>query len=57
VPDGQTFSAGVAVWDGEEPPADLIARADGALLRAKRTGRNRTVCLPAPDQLGPARAA
>jgi diguanylate cyclase (GGDEF)-like protein len=57
MPGQQTFSAGVATWDGEEAPADLIARADGALLRAKRSGRNRTVCLPPVARLEPMRAA
>lgn len=57
VPAQQTFSAGVAAWDGAEPDGVLIARADGALLRAKRTGRNRTVCLPPTPRMTPVRAA
>jgi diguanylate cyclase (GGDEF)-like protein len=40
-PDGQTFSAGVASWDGVESPERLVARADEALYHAKRNGRNR----------------
>jgi diguanylate cyclase (GGDEF)-like protein len=36
-------SAGVALWDGREPAAHLIRRADGALYEAKRGGRDRTV--------------
>ena len=42
VPDGQTFSAGVACWDGLESPTELMTRADEALYRAKERGRNRT---------------
>jgi diguanylate cyclase (GGDEF)-like protein len=38
-----TASAGVALWDGREPAAHLIRRADGALYDAKRSGRDRTV--------------
>ncbi|AGL14215.1 diguanylate cyclase [Actinoplanes sp. N902-109] len=45
-PHGQTFSAGIAAWDGTESPEDLIARADAALYTAKRSGRDQ-VC-PAP---------
>jgi diguanylate cyclase (GGDEF)-like protein len=40
-PLGQTFSAGVATWDGVETSDDLIARADAALYQAKAAGRNR----------------
>ena len=42
-----TASAGVALWDGHEPAAQLLRRADGALYEAKRGGRDRTV-LSAP---------
>jgi diguanylate cyclase (GGDEF)-like protein len=42
-PEGETTSAGVAVWDGAEPADALVARADRALYRAKRGGRDVTV--------------
>lgn len=37
----QTFSAGLAVWDGEETSDELLQRADAALYVAKGAGRNR----------------
>ena len=40
-PHGRTFSAGVTVWDGQEIPEQLVARADEALYRAKHAGRDR----------------
>jgi diguanylate cyclase (GGDEF)-like protein/PAS domain S-box-containing protein len=43
IPEGQTCSAGVAYWDGDEDPEVLIGRADAALYEAKRTGRDRVV--------------
>ncbi len=42
VPDDQTFSAGIALWDGQEKPEDTVARADAALYLAKQNGRNRS---------------
>jgi len=42
-PQGQTFSAGIAVWDGSETPEELVARADAALYEAKAAGRNRVM--------------
>ncbi|GAB2576212.1 hypothetical protein Aab01nite_13370 [Paractinoplanes abujensis] len=39
-PLGQTFSAGLAVWDGAETSDELIQRADTALYRAKSDGRS-----------------
>ncbi len=38
-----TFSAGVATWDGQETPEELLGRADAALYSAKDQGRNRVV--------------
>lgn len=43
VPDRQTFSAGIATWDGQESAAEMMQRADQALLQAKRSGRNRSM--------------
>jgi diguanylate cyclase (GGDEF)-like protein len=40
-PHGQTFSAGIAVWNGAETPEELLERADAALYTAKRAGRDR----------------
>ena len=42
-PQGESCSAGIAVWDGEERPETLVGRADAALYRAKRAGRNRSI--------------
>lgn len=42
VPEGQTFSAGVAVWTPGVSAEQLVAQADAALYRAKHDGRNRT---------------
>jgi diguanylate cyclase (GGDEF)-like protein len=42
-PLGQTFSAGLATWDGSENSDALIARADKALYAAKSSGRDRIV--------------
>jgi diguanylate cyclase (GGDEF)-like protein len=39
-PLGQTFSAGIALWNGAETSDDLTARADTALYQAKNAGRN-----------------
>jgi diguanylate cyclase (GGDEF)-like protein len=43
VPDHQTFSAGIALWDGSESATELLQRADAALLQAKKAGRARTM--------------
>jgi diguanylate cyclase (GGDEF)-like protein len=45
-PAGQTFSAGLATWDGAETSDELIARADRALYAAKNAGRDRTMVAP-----------
>lgn len=45
-PEGQSFSAGVAVWDGTEAASMLVHRADLALYAAKRAGRARTQSAP-----------
>ena len=52
-PSGQTFSAGLAMWDGFETGDELIARADAALYEAKHAGRNRTVVSRPPHPVGP----
>jgi PleD family two-component response regulator len=42
-PEGQTCSAGLAVWRAGESVDDLLGRADEALYRAKESGRDRLV--------------
>jgi diguanylate cyclase (GGDEF)-like protein len=42
-PERQTFSAGIATWNGHDSQRELLAAADRALLQAKRGGRNRIV--------------
>jgi diguanylate cyclase (GGDEF)-like protein len=42
-PGGQTFSAGVAVWDPHTEPGTAVAGADEALYAAKRAGRDRII--------------
>jgi diguanylate cyclase (GGDEF)-like protein len=48
-PGGQTFSAGIATWNGVETGDELVARADRALYQAKASGRNR--CLGSSELL------
>jgi diguanylate cyclase (GGDEF)-like protein len=43
MPESQTVSAGLACWDGEESPEQLVGRADSALYVAKRAGRDRLI--------------
>jgi diguanylate cyclase (GGDEF)-like protein len=43
MPERQTFSAGVAKWNGTDPPDELLRNADAALMQAKKSGRNRTI--------------
>ena len=43
MPERQTFSAGIALWSGQDGAEELLRTADIALLQAKRSGRNRTV--------------
>ena len=43
IPEGETCSAGVACWDRIEGAETLVSRADDALYRAKREGRDRVV--------------
>jgi diguanylate cyclase (GGDEF)-like protein len=50
-PDAQTFSAGIALHEPGESAAELLARADGALLAAKRGGRNRSVIAGSEPQI------
>jgi diguanylate cyclase (GGDEF)-like protein len=52
-PLAQTFSAGVALWHGDETSDQIVARADAALYRAKQAGRNQVV--PAEAAIGPSR--
>jgi diguanylate cyclase (GGDEF)-like protein len=40
-PAGQSYSAGVTAWNGDETAAALIRRADEGLYEAKSGGRNR----------------
>jgi diguanylate cyclase (GGDEF)-like protein len=50
-PGGQTCSAGIALWNGSESVSDLLGRADRALYRSKRNGRDR---ITLADEVEPA---
>ena len=50
LPDQQTFSAGVAQWDGVESTEALLRRADVALYAAKANGRDLVATSPAPPR-------
>ncbi len=55
LPGGMTFSAGVTVTDGSEPPSVVLERADRTLYAAKRAGRN-LVLLSSEINLSPTSA-
>jgi len=42
-PERQTFSVGLALWDGSETSTELVARADAVLYETKRAGQGRVV--------------
>jgi diguanylate cyclase (GGDEF)-like protein/PAS domain S-box-containing protein len=42
-PAGETCSVGMTFWDGQQTAEQLVARADEALYRAKRAGRDRAI--------------
>jgi diguanylate cyclase (GGDEF)-like protein len=54
-PAGQTFSGGVARWNGTETSDELVARADRALYEAKSAGRD--CVINAPEEPRYARSA
>jgi diguanylate cyclase (GGDEF)-like protein len=61
-PLAQTFSAGVALWHGDETSDQIVARADQALYQAKEAGRNQVLAAlaaPGPNRVhqDPARMA
>jgi diguanylate cyclase (GGDEF)-like protein len=52
MPHGETCSAGLAWWDGEESAQALFGRADAALYVAKARGRDRVVSAAEPAAEG-----
>jgi diguanylate cyclase (GGDEF)-like protein len=51
VPMGQTASIGFTMHSAAESPEQTLARADAALHRAKRLGRNRSLAIYAPRRV------
>ena len=51
-PHRETCSAGIAEWDPGEDPSALLGRADAALYRAKRSGRDQAIAVPRPGPPG-----
>jgi diguanylate cyclase len=49
-----TFSAGVALLNQEESLEDVVSRADKAMYRAKKAGKNRVFAAQQPDYLSEA---
>ncbi len=49
VPFGQTCSAGIATWDGDEPAFQLVHRADQAMYAIKVAGGGDLGVAPAPE--------
>lgn len=48
MPEGQTCSAGLALYNGYETATSLVGRADAALYEAKAAGRDRVALTPEP---------
>jgi diguanylate cyclase (GGDEF)-like protein len=48
--DLRSVSVGIAQWDMQEPLEDLMIRADIALYKAKKSGRDRVELAEAPDE-------
>ena len=48
--ENRSFSAGIAIHDGLEPPEKTLYNADQAVLRAKRQGKNQVCLCPRPAE-------